>query len=51
MASTQADPPKLLQRAKPVAHESADAQRAPAGIAHGGGDPLRLLFQIHMNSI
>ena len=31
--------------------EAADAQRAPAGVAHGRGEPLRLVFQIHMDSI
>ena len=34
-----------------IADESADAQRAPARVAHGGGDASRLLFQIHRDSI
>ncbi len=34
-----------------IADESADAQRAAARVAHGGGNAPRLLFQIHVNSI
>ncbi len=34
-----------------IAREAADAQRSAAGVADGCGDPLRLMIEIHVNSI